>query len=58
MSGVHYWPSHGHEWPSVLRALAQAVFGAPASAGVMERNFCITDMFVSRKQGGLDPANL
>ena len=34
----------------------QTVFGCPASAGVMERDFCIPDMFMPRKRGSLDPA--
>ena len=34
------------------------VFDAPVSAGVMERDFCISDMCVTRKRGGLDPTTL
>ena len=55
---VHYWRSHGHEWPSIHRALAQAVFGALASAVVMEREFCTSEMFIPLKRGGPDPANV
>ena len=58
VDGVHYWRSHGHEWPFILRALAQAVFDALASAVAMERDFCTADMFIPRKRGGLDPANV
>lgn len=34
------------------------MFGVPASAGVMERDFCIADYFLPRKRGSLDPGNL
>lgn len=34
------------------------VLGAPGSAGCVERDFCIADMFQPRKRGGLHPANL
>ena len=39
MGRVHYWRSHVHEWPSILRALARVMFGAPASASVMDAIF-------------------
>ena len=42
----------------MLQSLAQAVFGAPSSAGVMERDFSVADMFQPRKRGSLDPAYL
>ena len=58
MDGVHYWRSHGHERPSILRALVQAVFDALASAVVMEREFCTSEMFIPLKRGGPDPANV
>ena len=58
MDGVHYWRFHVHEWPSILRALAQAVFDALASPVVMECDFCTADMFIARKRGGLDPTNV
>ena len=58
MDGVHYWRSHGHEWPSILRALAQTVFDALASVVVMERDSCIADTFIPRKHGGVDTTNL
>lgn len=44
MDGAAYWRTHGEEWPLILRSLAQAVFGAPASAGCVERDFDIADM--------------
>lgn len=34
------------------------MFGCPASAGVIERDFCIADWFMPRKRGSLDPAFL
>lgn len=43
MDGAAYWRKHGGEWPLILRSLAQAVFGAPASAGCVERDFNIVD---------------
>lgn len=49
---------HGKVLPLALRAVAQSVFGCPASAGVMERDFCAADMFMPRKSGSLDPAYL
>lgn len=58
MRAVDYWREHRDGWPPVLGALAQAVFGAPSSAGCVERDFCVADMFVPCKRGGLDPANL
>ena len=58
MDGVHYWRSHGHERPSILRALVQAVFDALAPAVVMEREFCTSEMFIPLKRGGPDPANV
>lgn len=41
-----------------LRSVAQAVFGCPASAGGVERDFCIADFVMPRKRGSLDPAYL
>ena len=58
MDGVHYWRSHGHEWSSIRRALAQAVFDTLASAVVMKRDFCTANVFIARKRGRLDPTNL
>lgn len=58
LSGVEYWRAHGNQWPSALRALAQAVFGAPSSAGIMERDFCIADLYQPRKRGSLGPVYL
>lgn len=58
MDGVDYWREHGSDHPPVLGKLAQALLGAPSSAGCVERDFCIADMFQPRKHGGLDPANL
>lgn len=57
-NGAEYWRSHGKSQPLELRAVAQAVFGCPASAGVMERDFCIADFFMPRKRGSLDPGFL
>lgn len=34
------------------------MFGAPSSAGVIERDFSVADMFQPRKRGSVDPANL
>ena len=58
MSGADYWRNHGHKHKPMLQSLAQAVFGALSSAGVMERDFSVADMFRPRKRGSLDPAYL
>lgn len=58
LSAAEYWRVHGSRHPLALRAVAQAVFGCPASAGVIERDFCIADWFMPRKRGSLDPAFL
>ena len=58
LEGVDYWKNHGDEHSPHLRSLAQAVFGAPSSAGVIERDFSVADMFQPRKRGSVDPANL
>lgn len=58
MDGAEYWRLHGKRHPVALQAVAQAVYGVPASAGVMERDFCIADFFLPRKRGSLDPAYL
>jgi hypothetical protein len=58
LSAAEYWRLHGKDHPAALRAVAQAVFGCPASAGVIERDFCIADWFMPRKRGSLDPAFL
>lgn len=58
LSAAEYWRVHGSRHPPALRAVAQAVFGCPASAGVIERDFCIADWFMPRKRGSLDPAYL
>ena len=58
MDGAEYWRLHGKRRPVALRAAAQAVYGVPDSAGVMERDFCIADFFMPRKRGSLDPARL
>ena len=55
-NGAEYWRLHGKRLPLALRAVAQSVFGYPASAGV-KRDFCIV-MFMPRNRGSLDPANL
>ena len=58
MDGAEYWRFHGKRRPVALRAVAQAIYGVPASTGVMERNFCIADFFMPHKRGSLDPARL
>ena len=55
MDGVHYWRSHGHGWPSILRALTQAVFDALASAVVMERDFAPLTCLSLARAAGSDP---
>ncbi|CAN0189789.1 unnamed protein product, partial [Ectocarpus sp. 6 AP-2014] len=57
-NGADYWRLHGNKHPFALRLVAQVVYGVPASAGVMERDFCIADMFMPRKRASLDPAYL
>ena len=57
-NAADYWRLYGIELPLALRAVAQTVFGCPASAGVTEQDFCIADMFMPRKRGSLDPAYL
>lgn len=47
------WRPHDKESPLALRAVAQTVFGCPATAGVIERDFCITDKLRPRKRGSL-----
>ncbi|CAN0467400.1 unnamed protein product, partial [Laminaria digitata] len=39
-----------------LQSVAQSVLGAPASAAVLERDFCVAGQVVSRQRGSLDPA--
>lgn len=58
LDGVQFWRVHGKEYSPHLRTVAQAVFGAPSSAGILERDFCVAEMFQSRKRGGMDPSNL
>lgn len=58
LSAAEYWRLHGSKHPLALRAVAQAVLGCPASAGVIERDFCLADWFMPRKRGSLDPAYL
>ena len=57
-NAAEYWRVHGKVLPPALRAVAQSVFGCRASAGVMERDLCTTDLFMPRKRGSLDPAYL
>ena len=58
MYGAEYWRLHGRRHPVALRAVAYAVYGVLASAGVMERDFFTADFFMPRKRGSLDPAQL
>ena len=58
LDAAEYWRVYGSRHPLALRAVAQAVFGCPACAGVIERDFCIADWFMPRKRGSLDPAFL
>ena len=53
-----YWRLHGEERPLARGTAARTVFVCPSSAGVMERDFCIADMFLARKHGSLDLAVL
>ena len=57
-NGADYWRLHGKPLPLALRAVAQGVFGCPAAAAGVERDFCIADFFMARKRGSLDPAYL
>lgn len=58
-NSADYWRGdHGKGQPAALREVAQAVFGCPASAGGVERDFCIADFVMPRKRGSLDPAYL
>ncbi|CAB1096918.1 unnamed protein product [Ectocarpus sp. CCAP 1310/34] len=57
-NGAEYWRLHGKKHPFALRLVAQAVYGVPASAGVVERDFSIADLFMPRKRASLDPAYL
>lgn len=51
-----YWRDHGHALSPDNRSVAQCVLGAPASAAVLERDFCIAGQMVSRHRASLDPA--
>ncbi|CAN0315192.1 unnamed protein product, partial [Laminaria digitata] len=51
-----YWNQHGNSLSPELRSVAQSVLGAPASAAVLERDFCVAGQVVSRQRGSLDPA--
>ncbi|CAB1111867.1 unnamed protein product [Ectocarpus sp. CCAP 1310/34] len=48
----------GKSLPLALRAVAQSVFGCPASAGGVERDFCVADFFMPGRRSSLDPAYL
>ena len=58
MDGTEYWRLHGKRHPVALRAAAYAVYGVPASADVMERDFFIADFFTPRKRSSLDAVQL
>lgn len=57
-NSAEYWRLHGKSQPLALRSVAQSAFGCPASAGGVERDFCIADFVMPRKRGSLDPAYL
>ena len=49
-NAADYGRLYGKELSLALRTVAQTVVGCPASAGVTERGFSITDMFMPRKR--------
>eukprot|EP00904_Undaria_pinnatifida_P003206 jgi/Undpi1/12887/HiC_scaffold_7.g02553.m1 len=57
-SSPDYWPAHGKVLRLALQAVAQAVFGCPASAWETERDFCIADMVMPRQHGSLESGAL
>ena len=56
MNTCAYWRQHGNALSPALPSVAQSVLGAPASAAVPERDFCVAGQVVLRHRGSLDPA--
>ncbi|CAM9323849.1 unnamed protein product [Ectocarpus sp. 6 AP-2014] len=57
-NGADYWTLDCKSLPLALRGVAQSGFGCPASAGGVERGFCVADFFMPSRRSSLDPAYL